>query len=261
MLPHSLKGWEPIKHLTPRVRFVNLKGMNPQTITPPVGRTFLSAVGLTVSGLIDPVGQASCLPLSSEEQRPPYRSNELPPAYPWAGCTPAEPASVSAGDSKIINVSYRTKSADTTLISAKCCPVDRGNLRGFYDTPGEALSLAADDHRLFVGDQTYIQVLDYSEVYNQVVGQPVPTVLLLSDPYPNPFNSTASVRLTLPYSKQVNLNVVDITGRVIVTKDYGRYGAGNHTFTIDARSLVSGLYYLQVNIGTVSAIKPIVVMK
>ena len=33
---------------------------------------------------------------------PPYRSDELPPVYPSAGCTPAEPASVSTGKCKII---------------------------------------------------------------------------------------------------------------------------------------------------------------
>jgi putative transposase len=34
--------------------------------------------------------------------RLPYRSDKLPPVYPSAGCTPAEPASVSTGESKII---------------------------------------------------------------------------------------------------------------------------------------------------------------
>ena len=35
--------------------------------------------------------------------RPPHRIGELPPVYPWAGCSPAEPASVSTDDVNVIN--------------------------------------------------------------------------------------------------------------------------------------------------------------
>ena len=58
--------------------------------------------------------------------RPPYRSDELPPVYPSAGCTPAEPASVSTGESKIIKRKLKGNVTKNHLNSGKKLSSDWG---------------------------------------------------------------------------------------------------------------------------------------
>jgi len=133
--------------------------------------------------------------------------------------------------------------------------------KGFYDTPGSATALVADGDRLFVGDATYIQVLDVSRTFSDVAVQPFPAMFELSSPYPNPFNSLTSIQLSLLRTQNVNVNLVDINGRSVLNTNYGNLNAGSHAFSISASTLTSGLYFMQVNVGNEVLVRPIAVLK
>lgn len=133
--------------------------------------------------------------------------------------------------------------------------------RGFYDTPGDATALVADGNRLFVGDGTYIQVLDCSRAFSEVAAQTIPTIFELSSPYPNPFNSLTSIQLSLLRAQNVNVNLVDISGRSVLNTNYGNLNVGSHSFSISASTLTSGFYFMQVNVGGEVLVMPIAVLK
>ncbi|MEM8486535.1 MAG: T9SS type A sorting domain-containing protein [Bacteroidota bacterium] len=60
--------------------------------------------------------------------------------------------------------------------------------------------------------------------------------------YPNPFNPQTTIRFGLNSTAQVNLQVYDMTGRLVSTLVSGTLDAGNHEVTFEAADLPSGMY-------------------
>ncbi len=69
----------------------------------------------------------------------------------------------------------------------------------------------------------------------------------LSAPYPNPFNATTSIHVSLPQRTHLKAQVFDILGREVMTLADQPFSAGRHTLTVDASALASGMYFLRVN--------------
>ena len=64
--------------------------------------------------------------------------------------------------------------------------------------------------------------------------------------YPNPFNSTTTLNLTLPEAGAVDLRVYDGTGREIRRMPLGMLQAGSHTSSINLGGRASGMAYVTV---------------
>jgi hypothetical protein len=72
----------------------------------------------------------------------------------------------------------------------------------------------------------------------------------LSDPWPNPFNPSARVTVSLARRANVEMTVYDLLGRVVDRRTLGSLGAGSHTVVWRARpGLSSGVYLLHVAAG------------
>lgn len=67
----------------------------------------------------------------------------------------------------------------------------------------------------------------------------------LAQNFPNPFNPQTTIRLSIPQTQAVKLDVYDILGRHIQTIYEGNVNAGFKDFTFDASSLSSGIYIYQ----------------
>ncbi|MDD5089013.1 MAG: T9SS type A sorting domain-containing protein [bacterium] len=67
--------------------------------------------------------------------------------------------------------------------------------------------------------------------------------------WPNPFNSSARVRLALPNGEPVRVRVFDIQGRVVSTLVEGSLAAGVHDLTVDGSRWPTGLYFLSAEIA------------
>jgi len=67
--------------------------------------------------------------------------------------------------------------------------------------------------------------------------------------WPNPFNSTARIRLSLTQTEQVRLRVFDIQGRVMSTLAESIFEVGDHNLTVDGAAWPTGLYFLAAEIG------------
>jgi hypothetical protein len=69
-----------------------------------------------------------------------------------------------------------------------------------------------------------------------------PSSFILSA-FPNPFNPTTTLSLTLPQTSKVRLAVYDITGRLVRVLSEGMLDAGEHRVAFDGVGLPSGIYF------------------
>ncbi len=95
---------------------------------------------------------------------------------------------------------------------------------------------------------------NWSAVANEFTEQPIETALpeqfQLGDPYPNPFNPSTTIELSLPETRNLSVVVYDVQGREVATLAQGNYHAGEHRFSFDARGLASGIYFLRAQSGS-----------
>ena len=73
----------------------------------------------------------------------------------------------------------------------------------------------------------------------------IPTELTLGPVYPNPFNSTTTIRYSLPYQSNVSLKVYNLSGQQMTTLFEGYRQAGFHSANLKATDLPSGLYFVR----------------
>jgi len=104
----------------------------------------------------------------------------------------------------------------------------------------------------------------FLEPLNGVSVGPAPLAgLRLGLPQPNPSAAATRLQLDLPASLQVKLEVLDVAGRVVRSRDLGRLTAGSHPLEwdgLDARGARAGagLYWVRVRAGSSEAIQRVV---
>jgi len=76
----------------------------------------------------------------------------------------------------------------------------------------------------------------------------LPTSYEMKSAYPNPFNPTTTINVSLPQSANLNVSVFNIAGQQVGTLASGTYSAGSHTLTFDASNLASGLYFIHAHV-------------
>ncbi len=75
----------------------------------------------------------------------------------------------------------------------------------------------------------------------------LPTEFKLEGAYPNPFNPTTTIQFDLPSTADVRVQVVDLTGRTVLTVPVKTMSAGaNQQIRLNAASLSSGSYFYRV---------------
>lgn len=77
---------------------------------------------------------------------------------------------------------------------------------------------------------------------------PVRTIAV-SQNFPNPFNGTSEVKVELPQSAVVAVEVFNLLGQKVYESSKGRMAAGIHTLTINAAGLKSGIYSYVISAG------------
>ena len=95
-----------------------------------------------------------------------------------------------------------------------------------------------------------------TDILNDVLGTDVLTsvedgktaeVFVVSQNQPNPFSSTSDVIIYMRSNSNVTLTVTDMLGKVVNQGDLGVMSAGNHTVTLDANGLNSGMYFYTIS--------------
>ncbi|MDK9700455.1 MAG: T9SS type A sorting domain-containing protein [bacterium] len=139
---------------------------------------------------------------------------------------------------------------------------------GFYNTPGSAYRVLVDDQRVYVADSTNISLYDYepSTDVDEKTSLLLPDRTLLLHTSPNPFNATAAIDVSLPVTGHVSVNVTNIQGRTVATLFQGFSANGVKRLYwkgCDAAgcNVASGVYFVTVNSGSISASQKIVLMR
>ncbi len=73
----------------------------------------------------------------------------------------------------------------------------------------------------------------------------LPTSFALYQNYPNPFNPSTTITFDVPRSSNIQLQVFDVTGRLVGTLVDGFMEAGKHTQSWDASNQASGMYFVR----------------
>ena len=90
--------------------------------------------------------------------------------------------------------------------------------------------------------------------------------LFFYQPFPNPFNPKTTITFDLPEKKEVVLQVFNINGRLVHTLIRSKLGAGKYSFDWEGidqngRSVTSGVYFIQIDIGSFRSIKKALLVK
>ena len=110
-------------------------------------------------------------------------------------------------------------------------------------------NLNMDDMQITVadinGDALYLSHSKSGQSY-----QSGPHKFELSSLYPNPFNPSTEVSFSLPMDDHVRLTAYDVQGKEVDVIFEGTQSVGQHSYTWNAYSLPSGVYYIRLQAGT-----------
>ena len=79
--------------------------------------------------------------------------------------------------------------------------------------------------------------------------------------FPNPFNTTTTIRFDLAQSGKATLDVFDLLGRHVDTLVSGQLGAGEHQASWDGSRYSSGLYFVRLETAQGVRVQKIALLK
>jgi len=88
-----------------------------------------------------------------------------------------------------------------------------------------------------------------------------PSQFQLFQNYPNPFNPETKISFTLPKVMEVQLEVFDLQGRVVITLARGKFNQGNHHMNFDASDYPSGVYTYRLTTPEFTQARSMILMK
>jgi hypothetical protein len=85
-------------------------------------------------------------------------------------------------------------------------------------------------------------------------------LFVVSQNYPNPFTGETTVTVYLSqFTSNINIDVIDITGKQVYTHQIQNLTQGNHDITIDGSNLKSGVYYYTISTGNSTQTRKMIV--
>ncbi len=90
----------------------------------------------------------------------------------------------------------------------------------------------------------------------------MPGEFALGSAYPNPFNPTTTLNVTLPDAGDLRMQVFNTLGQEVATLANGRFAGGQHSLTFDASNLTSGVYLVRAQFnGGQALVQKVMLMK
>lgn len=83
---------------------------------------------------------------------------------------------------------------------------------------------------------------------------------IASSIYPNPASAVAQVELNLEVASEVNITIMDVTGKVVASRDYGTV-QGNQVFPIQVTNFTNGMYMVHITTDNGVSTKRLMVTK
>ena len=121
-----------------------------------------------------------------------------------------------------------------------------------------------ESYKLSILESIDISVEDINSI-KLLVGNPdvliTPEVFVLEDSYPNPFNPTTLINLSVNQVEHINATIYNIHGQVVDVICNEKVQAGKHQFEWNAKNYSSGLYLLKVKSKSQSATQKLILIK
>lgn len=89
----------------------------------------------------------------------------------------------------------------------------------------------------------------------------IPEKIHLFNPYPNPFNPTTTIRLSVVARQASQLQIYDVTGRLVETFINETLEPGTYEIIWDARSHPAGIYFIQMTAGRNRQVQKLILLK
>lgn len=89
----------------------------------------------------------------------------------------------------------------------------------------------------------------------------LPAAFRLEQNYPNPFNPTTTISFSLPTQSFVSLKIFDALGREVTTLVNEELQVGNYKYQWNAVNNPSGVYFYQLQAGSVKETKKLVLLQ
>ncbi len=111
------------------------------------------------------------------------------------------------------------------------------------------------------GGDTLIWTVDVLEPNGEHSSADLPLASALLSITPNPFNSTTLIRYSLSSTSRVKLTFLDINGRVVAEPLNEQQLTGEYSIVFDGANLSAGIYFLQLEVGTMNKSTKLVLIK
>ena len=129
---------------------------------------------------------------------------------------------------------------------------DRALFADYLTTGNETklLVISPETENLFIyeGEFEILEVIVANSHAEVSVDLPLVNRFSLSEAYPNPFNPTTTMTLTMPVSGEITVEVYNVLGQVVSTLASGYMDASTYTLTWDASNASSGVYFVQADV-------------
>jgi hypothetical protein len=106
-----------------------------------------------------------------------------------------------------------------------------------------------------------VDFVDMSSSVSPVMAYVAPELFVVEAPYPNPFNPTTTIPLTLSRRAKLTAGVYNTLGGKVAALTNGIFEPGNHQLVFHAKDLTSGVYFVRVQTDSDYWTKKIVLMK
>jgi hypothetical protein len=89
----------------------------------------------------------------------------------------------------------------------------------------------------------------------------LPTEFVLEQNFPNPFNSSTTIRFSLPRESHVELEIFDLLGRRVGTIFSGQLPQGRYSMTWKPENVSSGMFLYRIRAGNFVSVKKLLLIK
>lgn len=179
---------------------------------------------------------------------------------------PENPSLVGTYDS--LSASYITVDCDYAYLSSHnglylmdiSC-LSEPTLIATYENVCCENKVCIQDEYIYVPAKEYLLILRLTSTGFEEVATIYPSELNLFRNYPNPFNTSTTIRYDLPEPSDVTINIYDILGRKVETAFSQRQQAGLHSLIWQAEDYTSGIYFYKLTTADFSQTKKMILLK
>jgi len=174
--------------------------------------------------------------------------------YPYTHGGWRQFSGTSAAGPHVAASAVLARAADTTLT--------RGEIEGLLESFAISDSFTGPVYNdtWGYGKVRIDELVQYLGITSKEAGAALPTTMSLTA-FPNPFNSTVSIRIELPFSDAIEVAVYDLMGRRVAELYRGVWAAGSQRLEWKAKDVPSGVYWVRLRNGARQEVQKMVVLK